>query len=358
MQRLRFYDLRLSRLPQSVGLCQGDLPGLAGYINSAQERLLTAREAGDEGWWGTWAEIGFNVSRTAPYITLPRQVARLEAVDVCGVTVPLNNNFFEYLEFGNGRLPKLHPRHRDWWPMTQVMTRNNAVTFYNLDATTAAPKTIRIYCADPADADGTKRVLLQGTDASGATIYSQDVSVQVTGIFVTLGSPFVDSPIPFASLNGIQKDTTSGDIQFFQVDPVTGVQTPLHTMEPGETTALYRRYYFDDLPCNCCQNPNVVPATNQVQVTALAKLELIPVRVDPDYCLIQSKEAIINECEAIRYEGMDNKSAHQMADRKHILAIRLLNGELAHRYGIDKPAVSFAPFGSARLERQSIGTMI
>lgn len=354
MQRLRLYDLRLSRLPDRLGLCQGDLPQLCDYINSAQERLMNAREAGDEGWWGGWAEILFTISRTMPYVTMPREIARVERVDVCGKPVPTNNPFYEYLEYGNGRLPKHHQHHGgNWWPLTEVMTRDNAVTFYSLLPT---PQLIQIFVTNAADAGGDKRVLIQGTDASGSTVYSQDGNSQVSGIYVTLGSPFVTTPFAFATITGIQKDVTSGQIQFFQVDPSTGVSNPLHQMEPSETTALYRRYYFNDLPCNCCHTPSV--STTTVQASAIVKLELIPVTADPDYTLIQSKEAIINECEAIRYEGMDNPNSHQMADRKHVMAIRLLNGELSHRLGKDSPAVNFAPFGSAKLSRQQIGTMI
>lgn len=352
MQRLRLYDLRLSRLPDRVGLCQGDIPQLCSYINSAQERLLTAKEAGDDGWWSTFAEVRFNLSRHTPYITLPREIARIESANVCDMPVPLQNQMFEYMEYGNGRLPKRN-RHRDWFPMTQVMTRNNVVTFQDLLPT---PQIIQIFSSDPADTGGDKRVLLQGTDANGNTLYDLSGNDQVLGNWITLDSPFAMSSVPLSRITGIQKDITSGQLQFFQVDPVTGASFPLHQMEPSEQTALYRRYYFSDLPANCCHRPDI--PTRMVQASAIVKLELIPVTTDTDYTLIQSAEAIINECEAIRYEGMDNPNSAKLADRKHIMAIRLLNGELGHRLGIDKPAVNFAPFGSARLERQSIGTML
>lgn len=366
MQRLRLYDLRLGRLPDRLGLCQGDLPQLCAYINSAQERLLMAKESGDEGWWGTFAEVAYTVSRLNPYITTDRHIARLEMIDVCSKPVPLNNQFYEYLQFGAGRQRK-HWQHSGgfcgfWGNNVETYSRNNVVTFHDLLPT---PQTIRIYGTDPADTDGTHRVLLQGLDANGQVVYSQDGFNQVTGIFVTLDTPFVDSPFPFSRLTGIQKDLTTGQVQFFQVDPTTGAQNDLHSMEPSELTASYRRYYLNRLPLNCCHggpvNPCQPPATGvptTVQVTAMAKLELIPVLVDTDYTLIQSAEAIINECEAIRYEGMDNANAHQMADRKHKKAIQLLIGQMTHYLGKDSPAVSFHPFGSASLERQKIGSMI
>lgn len=314
-----------------------------------------AKEAGDEGWWGTWAEVSFNVTRTTPYITMPREVARLAMVSVCDKPIPLNNQFYEYLQFGNGRLPKMSSV-SDSYPLTQLMTRNNAVTFYSLLGT---PQTIRIYATDAADVTGISRVLIQGKDSVGNTIYSQDGLNRVDGIFVTLEAPFVDTPYTFSQITGIQKDITQGQVQFFQVDPTTGVQEALHTMEPSEQTAMYRRYYFADLPCNCCYDPSSTSTT--VQVTAIVKLELLPVKTDTDYTLFTGtggKEAIINEAEAIRFEGMDSVRAAAMADRKHKQAIGLLNGQLCHYLGKDSPAVSFAPFGTARLERQRIGTMI
>lgn len=355
MQRLRLYDIRLSRLPDRLGLCTADIPQLCTFINSAQERLITCRESGDEGWWGSWAEIAFNVSRATPYITMPREVARMEMVAVCRTPVPVNNQFFEYLQFGAGRQPRLWGHGCGFWANdVQVYSRNNVVTFQDLDTTTS-PQIIRVYSSDALDSDGTHRVLIQGADANGTVVTSQDGLNRVQGIFVTIDSPFVDTPFAFSSITGIQKDVTFGQVQFFQVDPTTGAQVALHTMEPSEQTALYRRYYLGDLPCNCCHNPNILP--HQVQVTALVKLELIPVTTDTDYCLIQSKEAIINECMAIRHESMDNTNSMMMADREHRQAIRLLNGQLSHYLGKDTVAVSFHPFGSARLEHQRIGLL-
>ena len=244
MQRLRGVDLRMSRLPNVLGLCSGDAPQIFQYVNSAQERLLTAKEAGDEGWWGTWAEVAFNVSNRNPFITTPREIARLEMIDVCGRPIQLNNQFFEYLQFGAGRSPRRWQNGGGacgfWRNRCQAFMRNNAVTFEDLLPT---PQTIRIFAADPADTDGTHRVLLQGLDANGQVVYSQDGQNQVVGIFLTLTAPFVDSPFPFSQLTGIQKDVTAGQVQFFQVDPTTAVQNALHTMEPSEETALYRRYY-------------------------------------------------------------------------------------------------------------------
>lgn len=353
MPRLRLLDFRLSSGPTDVGLCNTDLPRVAEYVNSAQRRLVFAREAGDEGWWGSFAEVAFTgVSRSTPYITLPRTMARIESIDVCDRPVSLNNQFYEYLQFGNGRLPKICPRTDRFRCLTQAFTRNNVVTFRD---PTLTDFIVRIYAGDSADIDSSRRVLIQGLDTIGEVVYSQSGTVEVEGMFVTLVGPFVDLPIHLSRITGIQKDVTAGNVQIFQVNPSTGEETLLLTMDPGEQVAGYRRYFLNDVPLNCC-NPAL--PEQDVRVTAIVKLELIPAVVDTDYLLIQNLEALIEECMSRRMSKMDNKEAQQLALVHHTNAIRYLNSEITHYLGKQSPAVGFHPFGGARLERQSIGTML
>lgn len=349
MQRLRFYDLRVSRLPSVIGACASDIPTLARYVNGAERRLVMGKEAGDEGWWGTWAEMAFNVTRDQPYLTTPRNVARLEVATVCEKPVTIQNQFYEYLDFGNGRLPK---RFRTCRPhLIEVYSRNTVPTFVDLSN---PPQQIRIYSTDAGDEN--KRVLLQGADGNSQVIRTLDTFNPTQGIFVPLAPPtsFATAPIQFNSISGIQKDITLGNVEVWQIDPVTGAGVKLVTMEPSEQTASYRRYYFDALPTNCC--PSVL-STNLVSVTAIVKLDLVPVAVDTDYTLLQNLEAIIEECQAIRYSEMDSPGAKQLSRERHNAAIGLLNGELIHYLGTDRPAINFRPFGSARLSKKYVGKL-
>lgn len=359
MQLLRLYDLRFSRLPGLLGLCTADINQVADYVNAAQEQLLHAKEMNDEGPWGSFAEVHFQTSRATPYVTLPREIARMEMLDVCNKPVPLRNQFYEYLQYGNGRMPKQRPWCQ-WSRYTQGFTRNNAVTFVD-PLPTPNPFLIKIFCTNSNDAATNRRVLLQGADATGSTIYTMDGPNNTVGQFVPVASPFALSPIVMSALNGIQKDVTAGAIQFFQSDP-SGIlpDVLLLTMEPGETTANYRRYYLDHLPCwGCCNpiptNPCPPQPPSPVTVSTLVKLDLVPVAVDTDYCLIQSKEAIILKCQSIRMSKMDTTTAVQKAQDYHEQAIRLLIGQCTHFLGKNTAAVNFSPFGTARLERLRIG---
>lgn len=363
MNRTRLIDLRLMEGISDLGMCASDLPRIARAANSAQERLLYDKAAGDEGWNGGWAEVVFSVDRCKPYLTLPRGFARLEAIDVCGHPIPLRNQQYEYMLFGNGRMP-----HEQRWSELgfqrregQAFTRNNAVTFTDLSD---GPQQIQIYASNPADY--TKRVLVQGI-SKGSQVNTKDGNANVAGEFITLAAPFATSQYEYDCLTGIQKDVTIGEVQIFQIDPLLGSMELLSTMEPGETTAWYRRYYLHHLPRNCCPHRRFyMPGTSpeecgcpyrrkeHVLVTALVKLDLIPMVYDTDYSLIQSKEALMLEMQAGRYLKMDDANATAKYQAAHLSAIRLLIGENTHFQGKNTPSVLFRPFGSADLRKERI----
>lgn len=328
----------------ALGICQADTVSAAAIVNSATQRLLFARESNDSGFWGAWAEMVFSVNRSNPYLTTPREVARLEAVTVCTYPVEINNQFAEYLRFGFGRFPKT------WTgPCSGGMAAYDRGTFPGFSDLIPPNKIIRAYITDPSDEN--KRTLIQGKDNNGQTIYSIDNGVQVEGQFLTLTSPFVDMPIEMIKLTGIQKDITNAPVKYFEVDTVTGAQRLISALEPNETVACFRRYYFNNFPRNCCGN------STTASVTAIVKLDFIPVQSDTDYLLVSNIEALGNECQSIRYSETDSSNGKQMAEFHHRAAIRLLNGELIHQEGKLDPAINFSPFGTAHLSQIGFGRM-
>src|SRR6266705_108738 len=338
-RRARLIDFRTSDGPENIGICQGDIAGCARAVNAAQTRLVLAKEAGDMGFWGSWARFVFNVSSPNTTITTPRKIARLGRLDVCNHPVKIQNEFFEFLDFSRGLEPKTVCNN------LETYERGTFPTFSDI---VSGNKIVRAFLTDIDDSG--RRVFYQGIDQNGNTIYSADGLSNVTGVFVSLVSPFVDSPMQITGLTGIQKDVTVAPVQFFEVDVTTGAQRLILTMEPSETVAAYRRYLVNGIPSVCCDG-------SAPQVTALAKLELIPVKEDTDYLLIQNIEALILEAQAIRDSKMDSDQAKKQSELEHRDAIRLLQGELVHYEGKDRPAINFKPFGNARLEHRRIGLL-
>lgn len=358
VSRIRLRDLQYSDFPAAIGACSGDVSTVARAANRCQERLITCGEAGDHGWYGSYAELAFNVSPTTPCITLPRGVARLISVDACTYPIPVQNQFYEYLQLGDGRQPKCCSSDSSVCVCGQTMAlrRNVACTFSPL---TTPGYGLRFTSSEAGD-DG-KRVMVSCYDAYGQLVQTLDSSDSVRGVFTTLAAPFADMKLPgintnleISAITGIQKDITLGTVSIYEVNLITGAQTLILQMEPGETVAAYPVYYFSNLPDNCCA---AVGETDSVQVTAMVKLDLVPVTVPTDYLLIQSIEALICEAKSMRLGDSDVSNAKAQGILEHRQAIRYLQGELAHREGTDRPAISFAPFGHARLANLKIGTL-
>lgn len=333
-------DARLSRIPEAIGTCRDDIATLVSTINEAQHRLITDELQPDEGWWGTWAVMLFNLAQDYPYFTLPRGVARVTATNLCKKPVLLRNQFYEYLDFGNGIRPlgccSTTCENLGTWDRGQV------VTFFDI----APPnKILRVFLTDASDVG--KRVFISGKDAFGNIVYSQDGLNRVTGEFVELVSPFSDTTNQWTELSGIQKDITNGPVQFFEVDTVTGDDRLILQMEPGETVAAYRRYFVNGLPQNCCGG-------TQMQVSALVKLDFVPVAVDTDYLIISNLSALKEECMAIRMSEIDSTEAKRGALAHHAAALRLLAGELDHQIGKERIAITVPIFGSDKLRIQVV----
>jgi hypothetical protein len=328
-------------------VCASDRSAVAAYVNEGQERLITDPMAPEEGWWGGYAHMLFNLAVTnfTGSLITPREIARIDVLDICTRPRRIRNGFYEYLQFGTGHKPR--PCNPVCSSMSQAFDRDNVPTL--IDFPTSAPQFIRIYPTNANDVG--KRVLLQGLDKNGMRVIGLDntTSAAISGELVNLGAPFVTSLNEYQTIDGIMKDPTLGPVTFFTVDPVSGSQTQLSSMEPSETTASYRKYLFDGIPPQCCNTPS-----GTVQVDAQCKLDFIPVLSNSDYLIIQSIPALTEEVQAIRYSRMDSTQAAAFEQKHHVRALQLLNGQIDHFEGKTRTAISLKIFGSDRLRPQPI----
>lgn len=335
-------DVRASRFPLTFGKCANDVAAIVAMLNECTQRLLFA--SGETGWFGCWQKVAFNVSVTNPYITLPRQFARAINLDVCRMPIQIRNEFYEFLPGGIGLQEPPFNSCNDWCGNIAGYERAEVPTMVDLDG--ASNNFIRAYISNSADAG--KRLLITGTDANDLQIYSTDGTNNVNGTFLTLGSPFVTTSFYIKTIQALQKDVTLGDVIVKQVNGVTGEETTLVRLAPTEINPAYRRFFISRLPNGCC------PANGIVTVTALCKLQYVPVYQDTDQLLISNIPALIEEAQAIRYSSMDTPTAAVLEQKHHNKAIRLLQNEQRHELG-ESMSVVCNPFAGASLERQSIG---
>lgn len=355
MIRLTLGMIRSSSFPESVGICASDVSRVANYVNECQERLINDPMAPDEGWWGGWARMQFTVSLTNryAYITTPHDIARVIVLTVCDKPIRIRNGFYEFLQFGAGLQPKSSSC--VYGSSVQACECNTTMQAYERDTVvtltdqTISPATLRFYPTSSSDVG--KRILVQGVDQNGQVIYGVDIETKaaILGEYVNLTLPYVDTANQFTQITGFLKAQTVDQVQIFQVDPDTGDQLELSSMAPTEVTAQYRKYLLNGLPTRCCNS-----SSGTVQVTGQVKFDYVPVQSDPDYVLIQSLPALIEEAQSIKYSRIDSPKAPELEMKHHAKALALLNGQLDHYLGKTQTAIKVPIFGSNRARLQPI----
>lgn len=327
-----------SSIPQAVGLAACD-PRFLMLLNEAQARLADMGK-----WWGTYKRMRICV--TAGCITWPREVKTVEAMNVCGVSIPIQNGWFEFQQdvpapgIGCESCEQrqlldrgLVPQHRDFTGLSKV----------------------RIYPASASDVD--KRVLLQGDDANGNPIRTLDsVSGEyVWGEYVTLAMPFVESASMFAAplLTGAQKPVTNGQLVVTGVNVATSVETEIAVWSPAEQNPQYRRTYLLNRPTGCtggdCEDagdgctPAATDCTGSM-MEAIVRLEFVPALVDSDWLFIGNLQAIKHMMRAIQKE---DRNEYAESEREVQLSLRALRNELEAYSPKERTVVNVLSYGTA-----------
>lgn len=336
---------RSSRIPQVLGTCMSDLPSCLSFLNEATQRLLSSPAVGDEGWFGSYAKVVFNVDPNFPYITVPREIARLEWIDVCNHSIKVQNQFLEFLDFGIGLQKQCANSN---CCKTGILALDRGIVPTQVDMPTGSK--LRVYWTNAADNEA--NLVFEGTDSNDMEIYTVFNGQQVTGVYLTIDTSvaFTDTSYTFNTLQNVAKDITLGPVNLYAVDS-GGNQLLLQTFAPNQTSGSYRRYFLQNFPKNCngCN-----PITGKIQVTAMAMLEFVPMTSDSDFLILGNLPALKEMCQSIRYEEMDIPNAKQQAEYHYKKAIGLLNGELTKYEGRRNPAVNFRPFGWDSLARQRV----
>lgn len=341
--RLTLQDVSNSRIPDVLGYCRGDWPRLSSIVNQATQELMGV--ASETGWWGGWDKVVLNMPCGEFYITFPAHYSRMINIALCRWPIPIFNEFYEVLEAGIGLQDTCQGKYG--CGIQAAFERQAVPTVVDLTATN---QYLRVYITDARDIN--KRIIFLGAkDANGVGIYSTDIQHQIQGFPLVFNQPFATSSFIVTSFTAVAKDVTYGDVILKQVDATTGVEVQLSRYTPQQTNPVFRRYYLQG---GCPQPSNATPPTRQV--TAMAKYEYRPVSEPTDLLLISNIPALKAKCEAIRFSEIDNPNSQAMALLKHRQAVKILNQELAGMTG-ESPAVNLAVFGTAKLERQMIGSL-
>jgi hypothetical protein len=346
-----------STIAQAVGLATCD-ERFVQLLNEAQARLADMGK-----WWGTYKKLRICV--TAGCITWPREVKTIEAMNLCGYNIPIQNQWYEFQT--DERAPRTGCG-REGCEAEELLDRGMVTQFRD----SVGSCKFRVYPSLTADAG--KRILLQGIDpATNEEIRTLDTvsGEYVWGEYVTLPNPaitpFVETTNLFKQpgLNGAQKPLTQGRVTIVAYNPTTTISTQVAVWGPSEENPEYRRTYLIGMPevcggtsgCNAqaendcidhgdgCVPPDE-ECTNTV-VEAIVRLEFIPAIVDSDWLFIGNLQAIKHMMKAIQKE---DRNQYTEAEREIQLSLRSLRNELEAYSPNERSVINVQPFGSAKTQ--------
>lgn len=269
-------------------------PQILELTNEAQERILNRPDK------PVGSMVRFRICVGAfNCFAWPRQVRTIEAFAICRSPMPIRPEWFDFIGWPNGNgIPC------ETSCGSGLRDRGTACAFDDVLATTAAPRRIAAIADQAADVG--KKIMLRYITSAGQKKYTSIGGVIQEGQELTLvapGPPFpgnaavTSSDVATGGLYHVVKDVTDYPVRLYEYDPTPVVgpasqKKMLAQYEPSETVPIYRRSFvpgFTDMAA--CADASDDCTTNK-QITALVKLQHVPVVVDNDPLVIGNLAAL------------------------------------------------------------------
>lgn len=328
-----------------IGVCESSTQ-VALFVNQAQERLLNRPD------YPVGALVRYRICLGAGCITWPRQIRTIEAFAVCKTPGVIRSDWFEFIGWpnGNGLMDE------DSMPGTTLVDRETSCAFDDVIATVALPKRIAVIAQNIADVG--KTITLKFYDANGNKVYTSQNSVVQEGERLTLvapggvfpaGSTITTNHVMTGGLYAVIKEVTQYPVRLYEVNDANVITRSLAMYEPSETNPIYRRSQIPGLTdMAACAGASIDCTTNK-QVTALVKLQHVPVVVDNDPLVIGNLAALkLMVMSILREEQNRLQEAMALA----VMASKEIDGELASYLGSGvQDVLKVAPgFGAGNIQ--------
>lgn len=313
------------QISRVLGVCESS-PRVAEYLNESQQRMLNRPDKPV----GSLARYRFCFG-TSSCLSWPRFIRTIEAFAICSTPGVIRSNFFEFIGWPNG----IGLQSEENMPGTMLIDRDPSCAFDDVIATTAAPRKICLIATNVADVG--KKVTLRYIDDNGQKKYSSIGGVVQEGEQLTLISPaqafpanavFTTSNV--SALYHVVKETTKYPVLMYEASNVPAITKLLSQYEPSEQVPIYRRSFIPglaDMPA--CENATE-DCTQNKQITALVKLQHVPVIVDNDPLVIGNLAALKLMVMAILREEQNRHDEAAILEGK---AAREIDGELSSYIG-------------------------
>lgn len=325
---LTFGDTKKSRGIISAAAVCPTSDAFRDYVNTGTRELMKSGN-----YWGTVQPLEVCVVNQC--ITWNRYVGTVLAANVCRHSVRPQNNWSHFVPIGPFGIRGMG--FEGGCSGDAVLQNNGTSPVFNQIAC-GKEFYIRVYPAVRADVG--KTITIFGIDSNGQTIRTKlsDGTWQ-DGVTVTVAIPFASTPMLVREITRVVKEETQGVLRLFQYDPINDVLLDCASYDPTETSPDYRTSRLTGFVGRGCCNCSGVKA-----ISALVKLQFIPVKADNDLVIISNEDALATMIQALKAGDSGNikKKAAFEAD-----AIHDLNLELRDKFPLDQTPISYNPFGTA-----------
>lgn len=285
-------------------------------------------------------------------ITWPRPVSTVLAVNSCNHPIPLQNFWGQFVPWDESHYSCAADfiRHR-MAGNVGIVNDGTSPVFNPIPCGT--DMYLLFFPSVPSDVN--KTITIYGMDSNSQIIHGQraDKTWQ-DGIELTLKLPYVQSPFKIRRVDRVVKQKTNSIVRGYQWDGIStrdGTNPLLYDLasyEASETNPDYLHSKINRVGNSCrCDGLQ--------QISALVKLAYVPIEHDDDLVLIDNMDALRDMILSIKEKEAGNITASQQLE---LSAFRELNYQLRDRFPIEQFVVDFRPYGSARLQRHKIGTLI
>ena len=296
-------------------------------LNEAQERLLNRTDYPV----GSLVRYRF-CAGSSGCITWPRQVRTIQAWANCSTPGMVKSNWFEFIGYPVG----IGLQDGDTNPGNMLIDRGMACAFDDVIATTAAPRKICAIATNAADVG--KYITLRYINSTGQRVYTSIDGVVQEGERLTLVAPGGVFPAGVAQttydlapggLYHVVKATTLYPVALYECSS-TALTRQLAFYEPSETVPIYRRSLIPGLEDMTACDDATSDCTQNKSITALVKLQHVPVVVDNDPLVIGNLAALKLMVMAIVREEQNRHDEAAVLEGK---AARELDGEASSYMG-------------------------
>lgn len=324
--RITVGDAKNSRIPNALGIGPSDARFIQ-WLNEAQQRLIIEGR-----YWGTTAR--FNICATNGCITLPRQIASIERVNVCGNPTPVRDQWYEFLDNCFGTIESQTPsggccsNGGRASGMNEAIYRGHYSTFNDIIGTL---KKLTFICDLASDVG--KKVILLGYDGNGNWIRTTQSGVIADGEVVALAQGGgVTTTNFFSSVTDVQfTQAMDGQSWLYELNTLDSTLRMIGHYQYDEPRPNYARYYFPSV----CPRPTQNGSCAYTKVEIIGKLEFIPVAKDTDYLIIGNIPALKELMVALKKaeNESDSVKANTIIMAGMTLAKAILDRELEHYHG-------------------------